>query len=137
MPGAATARETRRSILVLENETVVLEFVTRALRWSGYQVLAATDPARAYDLFSRYAPELALMLVEARLPGGGAEFIERLPTLSPRVPVVFTTSLAEGNGDCLRQLGPVMRKPYGTTDVYRAIQRFGLSAPDASDLLDN
>jgi hypothetical protein len=42
----------------------------------------------------------------------GPEFVNRLPTLAPRVPVLFITAGGEFEADIVRSNFPVLEKPF-------------------------
>jgi CheY-like chemotaxis protein len=46
-------------------------------------------------------------------------FVEHLPTLTPRVPVLFITSMGEKEEEKARKKFPVLRKPF-SADVLMA-----------------
>jgi DNA-binding response OmpR family regulator len=95
MPETRTSREPP-GILVVEAEPIVVKFIATILRLEGYRVLVARDGVEASGLFHEHAAKLALMIVAMITPRlTGAEFIASLPTLEPRIPVVFMTSLGD------------------------------------------
>ncbi len=83
-------------------------------QWLGYKVVDAGDAPQAWELFTRYASELALMVVEISLPSvSGDEVVERLPTLVPRIPVLFITTMGEFEvPDAVRARFPILYKPF-------------------------
>ena len=95
MSSAEPAHPHRQRVLVVEPEPIVHDFITAALYQAGYSVIAALDGLKAGQLFHRHALELAVMLVEISLPRlSGPEFISRLPTLTPRIPVILPAAKA-------------------------------------------
>jgi len=119
----------RRRVLVVEDEPIVLDFISTVLRQSGYQMVSAADGKQAHRLFRQHAPELALILVEILVPGmDGAEFITSLPTLSPRIPIVLITCL--GDAEVKEKLDgqfPVLFKPFTPADLKVAVQSMALA----------
>ncbi len=109
MSPAEPAHTHRQRVLVVEPEPIVHDFITAALYRAGYSVIAALDGLKAGQLFHRHALELAVMLVEISLPRlSGPEFISRLPTLTPRIPVIFTS--CEGEPHPQSRAMPVLLK---------------------------
>lgn len=129
---AAGAHQRRRRILVVEDESIVRDFLTKALDKLGYEALVAKDGGQASALFRQYASELALILVEVALPSiNGMPFIRTLPTLEPRIPVVFTSCL--GDAELTEELpGPVLQKPFRTADLRRLVRDNALPIHSAS-----
>lgn len=115
----------RRTILLLDDEPLVVDFVRKALRKAGYEVIAAADVQTARSLFNRHAVDLALIISEIALPKvNGPEFISSLPTLEPRIPVIFMTCLGEQE-IALKALdypAAVLHKPVKNADLKTAIQ---------------
>ena len=107
-------RTIRKTILVAEDEPIVLKTISSIIQSMGYRVVAAMDGLQAEELFTRHAPELALMVVEIALPNvSGYTFVERLPRLAPRIPVLFTTVMGEYElPDAVRGQFPVLQKPF-------------------------
>ena len=128
MSSAEPAHPHRQRVLVVEPEPIVHDFITAALYQAGYSVIAALDGLKAGQLFHRHALELAVMLVEISLPRlSGPEFISRLPTLTPRIPVIFTS--CEGEPRPKNSAMPVLLKPFRAADLYRELRRQGLPIP--------
>ena len=94
----------------------------------GYEVVSATNGKQARDLFHRYAQDLALILVEILVPRmSGPEFIASLPTLDPRIPVVFVTCM--GTDEVNEKLDapfPILFKPFTPSELKVAMQRLAL-----------
>jgi DNA-binding NtrC family response regulator len=90
------ARKNGRTVLVVEDEPLVMDLVTNVLTRNGYDVVAATDGDQATELFRQHASELCFLVVNIALPKtSGLEFVEQLPTRVPRIPVIFITGLGE------------------------------------------
>lgn len=107
------AQRIRQTILVVDDAEIIQQTLRSILERLGYRVLAATDAGLAKKLFTQHAPELVLMIVEIGLSiVSGPEFVNRLPTLAPRVPVLFITAMGEWEGDTVRNKFPVLLKPF-------------------------
>jgi two-component system cell cycle sensor histidine kinase/response regulator CckA len=119
VPATGAAHQPRRRILVVDDEPIVRQFLTTAIHQMGYEAIPAGDGLQAQDLFHWHASELALIWVELALPRmNGAQFIRTLPTLEPRIPVVFTSGRGEREPREGRP-GPVLSKPFGAADMRR------------------
>src|SRR5205085_10262624 len=118
----------RRRVLVVEDEPLVLDYIATVLKRIGYEAVSATNGKQACDLFYRYAHELALILVEILVPRmSGPEFIASLPTLDPRIPVVFVTCM--GTDEVNEKLDvqfPILFKPFTPSELKTAMQRLAL-----------
>ena len=139
MAVARAARQEPSTILVVEDEPIVEAFIRNTLE-QDYCVLSAADGQLALILFEQHATTLALMIVDIALPKmSGTDFVQRIPTLTPRIPVMFITGLgthARQVAEVTRQNFPVLQKPFRSAQLLRAvaaaIARFRLECGDMS-----
>ena len=126
MPGSGVAYEGRRRVLVVDEEPIVLDFIATVLTRAGYGALATRNPGEALALFHGHAPELALMVLDIATIGG-REFIDKLPTLNPRIPVILMSGLGEyEEPKTLISNFPVLRKPFHPGDLHIRIRTLAL-----------
>jgi DNA-binding response OmpR family regulator/DNA-binding CsgD family transcriptional regulator len=86
----------RDTVLVVDDTSETLSFLTDTLDHAKYTVLIATDGESALDLVDHITPDLVLM--DAVMPGmGGFEACRRLKRekLLSELPVIFMTGLCE------------------------------------------
>lgn len=89
---AATPRGGAETILIAEDEPMVLGVAVRILTKAGYQVLTAADGRTALELFESHINEVSLALLDAVMPGlTGHEVHEQIKLSKPGLPVVFCT----------------------------------------------
>jgi signal transduction histidine kinase/CheY-like chemotaxis protein len=82
------------TVLVVEDQDNVREYVANALRHVGYHVLEAPDGRRALDQLAAH-PDLPLLLTDVGLPGlNGRELAEQARQKRPDLKVVFMTGYA-------------------------------------------
>jgi two-component system cell cycle sensor histidine kinase/response regulator CckA len=92
---APTGTET---ILVVEDEPVVLRLAVLGLRAQGYTVVEATDGAEALDIAGRIGAGLDLVVSDVVMPGiGGPELVKRLAGVSPGVRSLLVSGHAESS----------------------------------------
>jgi len=103
------------TILLVEDEEVVREFATSALRRHGYKVLTASSAEAALTMLERLPTPIHLLLTDVVLPGiDGWELAVRVERDRPDTRILFTT----GYVDELRQREPavepggLLAKPY-------------------------
>jgi len=121
---------TRRTILVVDDEPIVLSFLGNALGRVGYDVITATDATQARSLFDQHSKSLVLMAVEIALRDtSGPEFIGSLPVLKPRIPVLFLTAFGEYEVplQCFDFQSVILRKPFTTANLTDTIQKVALA----------
>jgi two-component system cell cycle sensor histidine kinase/response regulator CckA len=83
------------NILVVDDDEMVLRYVTLTLRRQGYGVLQATSGDQGLRFFSDHAPDLSMILTDVVMPGlSGPQMIEHILEAHPTVPVAFMTGTA-------------------------------------------
>ncbi len=84
-------------VLVAEDEPMVREIVTGALRSAGYDVLEAQNGEQAFELARARLGELELLISDRIMPRlGGDALAERLQALRPDLPVLLMSGYAGG-----------------------------------------
>ena len=85
-----------KTILIIEDEIDILNFISRVLELEGYQVLKASDGRIGMTLIKEQP--VALVMLDLRLPGPDGwsilKEIKRNPDFS-KIPVVVLTAIAE------------------------------------------
>ena len=80
-------------ILIVDDESDMVENVTRILRRAGHRCTGVTDPARALALLESDRPDL--LLTDLKMPEvDGLTLLRRARTLDPALPVVVITAFA-------------------------------------------
>ncbi len=104
------------TILVVEDETDLLNFATRTLADKGYQVLAAQDASQAMAHLES-AGQIDLLFSDVVLPGGqsGLDLALKAKDLRPALKILMTSGYAEKIEDSDRYgdlLTKILQKPY-------------------------
>jgi CheY-like chemotaxis protein len=90
MSGFVKGSQQPATILVVDDEELVLDFVGAVLRRAGYEVLAATGAAAAIHLYEHHQPAIALLLTDVQMPGmDGLELAHHIRSREPHVPVLL------------------------------------------------
>lgn len=80
------------TILLVDDEDLVLQLGTRVLQASGYAVLVARNGREALELYTRHGPDIKLIILDLIMPEmGGYECLEKLLFVDPRVKVLVAT----------------------------------------------
>ena len=125
----AAARATR--ILVAEDEPTLRRIVCRVLRAEGYEVIEAEDGEAAVVKFAADRGELALVVLDVRLPAlSGPAAYARMVRDRAGLPVLFITGHAPGS-EVIPRGSPLLMKPFTQDDLLRAVEdaRGGASSP--------
>ena len=80
------------TILVVDDEPMVCEVVSRYLENDGYRVLEATDGTAALEILARHQP--ALVVLDIMLPGVDGLSILRQLRATAEIPVILLTARA-------------------------------------------
>jgi DNA-binding NtrC family response regulator len=80
-------------VLIVDDETDMLEICARILRRAGYACLTTTDPHQAVVLLGSERPDL--LLTDLKMPAlDGMELLRRAREVDPTVPVIVITGFA-------------------------------------------
>jgi CheY-like chemotaxis protein len=114
-----------QSILVVDDDVVLGEVVSRVLTRNGYSVVLANDGAQAVQAARQHQPRLAL--VDLCLPDGdGAKLAERLRLEHPDLVFILMTAYplrVRDNPDLQRLFACVLTKPLNVKELRDTIER--------------
>ncbi|HLK66847.1 MAG TPA: response regulator [Bryobacteraceae bacterium] len=122
-PAKQTARQERRSkvffqgtVLVVDDEDVVLRTARSALERQGCSVLVAESGPSAIDILRLHADEVSLIILDLSMPGmSGLEVLPELRKIRPDIPIVVSSGYSES--ETLRlfsgyKISGFLQKPY-------------------------
>lgn len=128
-------------ILVVDDEPMVREVLSRYLVMDGFEVVAASDGEEALDLFTGSEP--ALVLLDLMLPKvDGYEVFRRIRDQGSGTPVIMLTARGEEMDRIVGlELGAddYVAKPFSPREVVarvRAVLRRSGADPSAASILD-
>jgi PAS domain S-box-containing protein len=114
------------TILVVDDEPVVLEFADSVLRNAGYRVLAAVQAEQALRMLAAEGDDVALVLTDLVMPGmGGRALGEALARVAAGVPVLYCSGYT---GDEVTQRGLIaegadfIQKPFTPEELLQRIR---------------
>lgn len=114
------------TILLIEDEEMLVELLSGFLTAKGYTVLTAPDGEEGVALFARHRAEIAMVITDLGLPKlEGEEVVKRIKAIDPTIPVAIASGFVEpGTKLALRSSGVavIMQKPYLLPEVLRSIQ---------------
>ncbi len=127
-------------ILVVDDEPNIVDVLSMALRFQGFEIAAAFNGEEALAAVESFKPQL--MVLDVMLPDmDGFEVAERLGAQRGQVPIIFLTA-RDATEDKLRGLttggDDYMTKPFSLEELVARIRiilrRTGDAAPDSSVL---
>jgi two-component system, cell cycle sensor histidine kinase and response regulator CckA len=114
------------TVLIVDDEPLILRVARTSLEKLGYRVLCATDGLAALELARQHADELALVVTDVVMPKlGGRELVQRLQALRPGLKVLYTSGYAENEiavQGVLREGVKLIQKPYALALLARRVR---------------
>jgi two-component system OmpR family response regulator len=136
----ATAPENGHRVLVVDDEPNIVDVVSMALRYQGFEVAGAANGEQALTEVERFRPQV--MVLDVMLPDmEGFEVAERLGAQRGHVPIIYLTA-RDATEDKLRGLttggDDYMTKPFSLEELVARIRnllrRTGVAESDSSVL---
>jgi CheY-like chemotaxis protein len=88
--------DTRGTILVVDDDSVLRRLLATVLKLRGYAVLAAEDGVQALQIMSESEGDIDLVLADIIMPQmDGWGLLEKVQTQYPDVPVILLTLIEE------------------------------------------
>src|SRR3989442_202963 len=86
---------TGATILVVDDEAMVLSFLNNALTCKGYQVILAADGKNGLEQFDQNRHAIDLVIADIAMPKvDGGEMSRRIRAISPDVKLMFITGFS-------------------------------------------
>jgi CheY-like chemotaxis protein len=106
----------RKTILVVEDEDVLLELLKGMLESNGFRVLTAMDGADAIKIYKARGNEISVVLTDMGLPAlGGWDVLEQILQMNPKAKVICASGFLENSiREEMIEAGAVefIQKPY-------------------------
>lgn len=123
-----SAQLRKQTVLLVEDDVMLLGILAEALAQEGFAVLTAEDGKQALTIASALAAQLDLVVTDVLLPVmDGLELAARLACLKPPPAVLFISGIATHRD----VPGPVLAKPFGPNAFLEQVAR--LIVPAAPD----
>ena len=129
MPGGSTG-----TILVADDEEMLLRLVDNVLRRAGFRVLTATTSTEALEAFSEDPAAIDTVLIDAGMPpSGAAEVLRSMLALRSGVGVVVSSGASPSEE--LQELlagcgGHFLSKPFDPETLISVVSAMGHSGRD-------
>ena len=121
---AARPRSAEQTVLVVDDQHVVLELVDAFLEDSEYRVYLAGGGRQALEICQRIGPAVDLLLTDVRMPGmNGPELYERVVARHPCVRVLFMSGFQaqQAAGFGVPKDAPLLVKPFRPAELLERI----------------
>ncbi|GAA2673145.1 hybrid sensor histidine kinase/response regulator [Actinoplanes palleronii] len=133
VPAAPTVVATEgnaETILVVEDEALVRDVVTRILTRHHYVVLTAASGAEALGVFEESASRIDAVLTDVIMPGmSGIQLAERVRSDRPDLPVLFMSGYTANQLSHDVGTARLVRKPFSAQELLSALRAAIICTP--------
>ena len=122
-----------QNILVVEDDRLNRELLSKVLRQEGYQVLEACDGDIALKILQVLPCDL--VITDFLMPMlNGIEFVDQLRSLQPQMPVIFITGYLSAISDkkIVDEVAEILAKPFEPNALRSSVRRLLDSTPRAT-----
>jgi PAS domain S-box-containing protein len=113
-------------ILIVDDESNVMEMATSILERLGYKVTSQTDSVKALEVFRLSPDQFDLVITDYTMPNlTGIDFAKEVSRVRPDMPILLCTGFSEKiTPDSVKEFGVVLlMKPYGMRQISEAIRK--------------
>jgi DNA-binding NtrC family response regulator len=122
MGAQSEGRPSQGTVLVVEDEYLILMDVAKFLRDAGFGVVEASNVAEARTALHSWSRiDVAVLDLKLPLPADGIGLVKWIKTNRPEVEAILATGY-DADGE-LRSLAPVVEKPYRPDELLRVIRQ--------------
>ncbi len=122
----AVSMQGDETIMLVEDEKMVLEFVRESLRSDGYEVMAFSDPIKAANWSEAFDGDIDLLLTDIVMPGmNGQALCEKISAQRPNIKVLYMSGYTANtiiNRGVLEPGIHYIQKPFSVTDISRKVR---------------
>jgi CheY-like chemotaxis protein len=129
----APGRCMAQNILVVEDDRLNRELLSKVLRQEGYQVVEACDGEIALKILQVLPCDL--VITDFLMPMlNGIEFVEQLRSLQPQMPIIFITGYLSAISDkkIVDEVAEILAKPFELNVLRSSVRRLLDSTPHAT-----
>jgi DNA-binding NtrC family response regulator len=125
-----------KTVLLVDDEPVILKIATLALERSSYRVLAYGNPQDGLSALENARDEVDVLVTDVVMPEmEGTELAERAVALKPGLPVLFISGIVNERDLVLRGAPKVrfafLRKPFQASALVQKVREvLGEAAPE-------
>jgi signal transduction histidine kinase/ActR/RegA family two-component response regulator len=110
-----------QTILMVDDEDLLLTMGQMVLSSFGYTVLTANSGAKALELFTHWKDSIDLVLVDLVMPNmSGRELTEQIRKIAPRARILCCSGYVRSGQ--AEEEDPYLQKPFTSQDLLRAVK---------------
>ncbi len=114
------------TLLIADDEPIVVDLTRAILERSGYKVLSASDGLEALELFKSHAGEISAVLLDLTMPRmTGRQALDQIRTLDPKMKVILSSGYAidrDTPGMELSGAQGFIQKPYQPVQLIKIVR---------------
>ena len=119
---ALTAPGGVKTVLVVDDDPLVLNFVGRLLKQAGFSVLLASSGNRATEVQAAFAGKIDLLLCDVMMPGiSGPDLAKKLKESRPEMRIMLMSGYAGGDMLILNHGWDFVQKPFLPKTLLRLV----------------
>jgi PAS domain S-box-containing protein len=115
------------TILVVDDEDMILQMAIQVLKAAGYWVLKASSPLQALDLLKTHGDAVDLVITDVVMPEmSGKQLADELRKTRPTMKVLYTSGYTENvivHHGILEPEVSFLQKPYTPSSLTKAVRR--------------
>lgn len=112
------------TVLVVDDQSAVLDVVAKILKHHSFQVLAAASPSDALRIGAEYSGDIHLLLSDITMAGmSGPDLAENLAESRPQMRVMFMSGYADGRLLLLDHGWQFIEKPFIPSTLVERVKR--------------
>ena len=113
-----------RTILLVDDESMIRLLGRTILEQKGYEVLEAVDGADAVDLYSRERSRIDLVILDMTMPRmSGRDAFQQITTVDPNARVIFSSGYTVDDLSEIDGAMGILSKPYRPNDLLAAVRQ--------------
>lgn len=115
-----------KTVLIVDDDEEVLSVASMMIRRFGFEVVTAGSGPMALDIFGKQGKDIALVLLDVKMPGmGGEEVFDRLRALRADLPILIASGLMDADVAKIfegRRASGIIQKPYKAMNLIKQIR---------------
>ncbi len=121
-----TALDGNETLLIVDDESVVLKSMMETLTSHGYKVIASGDSTNALSIFKKISEEISLVVTDIGMPTmDGKELIKQIKMIRPEVKILAMSGHVKyiADKDGIREIDGFLKKPFDHPYLLSVVRR--------------
>ena len=111
------------SILIVDDEPMIRQFLRLLLEQSGFAVLDAGDGIEALSVFQLHQDSIRLVLTDVLMPEmNGPKLVDHIRRIDPGIPILFISAYCETLSSAMKDI-ECLPKPFLPDELVQKVQQ--------------